>query len=126
MSKDVFKNVRESYYNIFLVFKVSKDVLNEMEDENIVTARNILYDRLNSFISEQEYDVFSSNVVIYQLEDEYNYLITYNSFIRNLDKLPMDGYVAVRDIKDSIKDEFIKFFDSISLEYKLLNIKALV
>lgn len=126
MNKDELENIKESYYSIFLAFKVTKDVLNDISDENIVSARQILYDRLNSYIYNQSYDVFSSRVVIYQTDDDFNYVIVYNSFIKESEKLPMDGYVFTRDIKDSIKNEFINFFESISLDYKSVNIKSLV
>lgn len=126
MNKDELENIKESYYSIFLAFKVTKDVLNDISDENIVSARQILYDKLNSYIYDQSYDVFSSRVVIYQTDDDFNYVIVYNSFIKESEKLPMDGYVFARDIKDSIKNEFINFFESISLDYKLVNIKSLV
>ena len=125
MNKDELENIKESYYSIFLAFKVTKDVLNDISDENIVSARQILYDKLNSYIYDQSYDVFSSRV-IYQTDDDFNYVIVYNSFIKESEKLPMDGYVFARDIKDSIKNEFINFFESISLDYKLVNIKSLV
>lgn len=126
MNKDELENIKESYYSIFLAFKVTKDVLNDISDENIVSARQILYDKLNSYIYDQSYDVFSSRVVIYQTDDDFNYVIVYNSFIKESEKLPMDGYVFARDIKDSIKNEFINFFESISLDYKLVSIKSLV
>lgn len=126
MNKDELENIKESYYSIFLAFKVTKDVLNDISDENIVSARQILYDKLNSYIYDQSYDVFSSRVVIYQTDDDFNYVIVYNSFIKESEKLPMDGYVFTRDVKDSIKNEFINFFESISLDYKLVNIKSLV
>ena len=126
MNKDELENIKESYYSIFLAFKVTKDVLNDISDENIVSARQILYDKLNSYIYDQSYDVFSSRVVIYQTDDDFNYVIVYNSFIKESEKLPMDGYVFARDIKDSIKNEFINFFESITLDYKLVNIKSLV
>lgn len=124
--KDNLESIKESYYSIFLAFKVTKDILNEADDEGIIEARNSLYKKLSSHISNQEYDIFSSTVVVYQTEDDYNYLIVYNSFIRNSDRLPMDGYVTVRDAKESIKKEFIDFFDSISLDYEQINIKSLV
>jgi hypothetical protein len=126
MNKEELENIKESYYSIFLAFKVTKDVLNEVNDENIVSARSILYKKINSCIPNQEYDVFNSTVVIYKTEDDFNYLIVYNSFIRNNEKFPMDSYVTTREVKDSIKNEFIEFFDSISLDYKLVNIKSLV
>lgn len=126
MNKDELENIKESYYSIFLAFKVTKDVLNDISDENIVSARQILYDKLNSYIYDQSYDVFSSRVVIYQTDDDFNYVIVYNSFIKESEKLPIDGYVFARDVKDSIKNEFINFFESISLDYKLVNIKSLV
>ena len=126
MNKDELENIKESYYSIFLAFKVTKDVLNDISDENIVSARQILYDKLNSYIYDQSYDVFSSRVVIYQTDDDFNYVIVYNSIIKESEKLPMDGYVFARDVKDSIKNEFINFFESISLDYKLVNIKSLV
>lgn len=124
--KDELENIKESYYSIFLAFKVTRDVLNDISDDNVVSARTILYNKLNSYIYDQSYDVFSSRVVIYQTDDDFNYVIVYNSFIKESEKLPMDGYVSTRDIKDSIKNEFVKFFESISLDYKLVNIKSLV
>lgn len=117
--------IKESYYSIFLAFEVSKDVLNDT-DIDVVTSRNLLYSKLNELIPSSEYETFSSSVVVYQIEDSYNYLITYSSFIRSNNRLPMDGYINTRSIKDEIKNEFIEFFNSINLEYKLVNIKSLV
>lgn len=117
--------IKESYYSIFLAFEVSKDVLNDT-DIDVVTSRNLLYSKINELIPSSEYETFSSSVVVYQIEDSYNYLITYSSFIRSNNRLPMDGYINTRSIKDEIKNEFIEFFNSINLEYKLVNIKSLV
>lgn len=124
MNKNELENVKESYYSIFLAFKVTSDALNSI-DEDIVTARNILYDRINGFIPHEEYGVFNTTVVIYQTDD-YDYVIAYEAFLRDLQRLPMHSYVDARDIKELIKNEFIQFFDSISLDYKLVNIKSLV
>lgn len=124
-NKEELESVKESYYQISLVFKVTRDVLNEVEDDSVVESRKILYDKLRSYFNSQEYEVFSSSVVIYQTQSDYSYLICYNSFIRGANKLPMDGYVTTGEIKESIKYEFIRFFESISLEYKLINIKSL-
>jgi dimeric dUTPase (all-alpha-NTP-PPase superfamily) len=125
MSKDELDNIKESYYSIFLAFEVTRDVLNDVDDDNVVAARDILYSKLNSYIPEQEYDVFSSRVVIYQDGSDYNYIIVYSSFIRGSERLPMEGYVDAREIKELIKNEFLEFFNSISLEYKLINVKSL-
>lgn len=124
--KEQLENIKESYYTIFLTFKVTRDVLNEVEDDNIIEARNILYKKLNSLVPEQEYDVYSSTVMAYPTDDDYNYLIIYSSFIKGDDKLPFDGYVSTKEVVESIKNEFMAFFDSISLDYKLVNIKPLV
>lgn len=124
--KEQLENIKESYYSIFLSFKVTRDVLNEVDDDNVIEARNILYRKLNSLVPEHEYDVYSSTVMAYPTDDDYNYLIIYSSFIKGDDKLPFDGYVSTKDVVESIKSEFMSFFDSISLDYKLVNIKPLV
>lgn len=124
--KEQLENIKESYYSIFLSFKVTRDVLNEVDDDNIIKARSILYKNLNALVPEQEYEVYSSTVMAYPTDDDYNYLIIYSSFIKGDDKLPFDGYVSTQEVVESIKNEFTNFFNSISLDYRLVNIKPLV
>lgn len=124
--KDKLEDIKESYYSIRLAFKVTRDVLNEVDDPNVVLAREVLYKKLGLHIPNPEYEVFSSTLVIYRTEDDLNYIIVYSSFVRNSERLPMDSYVTTNEIKESIRNEFINFFDSISIEYKLVNIKSLV
>jgi hypothetical protein len=118
-------NSNDTYYIIYLSYEIFSDVLN-CPDEDISNARNILYDRLSTSIPRDKYDIFNSSIVTYQLPDNYNYLVTYSSYIRSVEGLPMEEYVAARDIRDTVKRELEDFFESINCEYKSLNIKALV
>lgn len=117
-------DVSESYYSIFLAFEIDIDVLNDVGKE-ISEAREVLYRDLSKIIPVDEYDIFSSSLVSYQSEDNYNYLIVFSSFIKGSDKLPMNGYQQARGIKMKVKDEFVRFFTDMNIDYKLINTKLL-
>ena len=61
-----------------------------------------------------------------QLTDTGNYIVTYEALFRSLDGLPMEEYVAARDIKDKVKGELEQFFDTVGCDYRNIPIKALV
>lgn len=63
---------------------------------------------------------------MYQLEDTYNFLVTYDAFFRSNSGLPMEEYVDARSVKDEIRKEIESFFDTVDCEYKQLNIKSLL
>lgn len=115
----------DNYYKIIVSYEIPVNIL-DSKDENVVTAKNILYENLNNCIPEDKYEKFAVKLTLYQLNDTYNYLVTFDAFFRSLDGLPMEEYVAARDLKDSIKEELEQFFDSVDCEYKLLNIKPLL
>ena len=81
---------------------------------------------VNLAISNGLFAVLFLGLLIYQLKDTYNYLVSYSAFIRCSGELPMSEYVAARDIKDKIKNELEEFFNSVDCEYKQINIKSLV
>jgi hypothetical protein len=73
-----------------------------------------------------KYERFSVKLVLYQLKDTFNFLVTYDAFFRSTEGLPMEEYVEARDLKELIKNELEEFFNSVDCEYKQLNIKTLL
>lgn len=117
-------DVSESYYSIFLAFESPVDVLNDT-DEGIESARSVLYKDLSDSIPSDEYDIFSSSLVSYQSEENFNFLIVFSSFIKGSDKLPMSGYQKAREIREKVKNKFAQFFNDMGIEFKLINTKLL-
>lgn len=118
------KELDNYYFKITLSYEIPYNVLDSKE-ENVVKAREILYENLKDNIPEK-YERFSVKLVLYQLKDTYNFLVTYDSFFRCSGELPMAEWTEARDLKESIKNEFEEFFDSVDCEYRQLSIKTLV
>lgn len=116
--------MNDNYYKITLSYEIPYNIL-DSQDPNIVQAKNVLYEKLKDNIP-PKYERFSVKLVLYQLKDTFNYLVTYEAFFRSLSGLPMEEYVEARDLKDSIKRELEDFFNSVDCEYKQLNIKTLL
>ena len=112
------------YFKITLSYEILYNVLDSKE-ESIVTARNILYESLKNSIPEK-YERFSVKLVLYQLKDTYNYLVTFDAFFRCTGELPMREYVEVEKLKESIEGEIEEFFNSVDCEYRKINIKTLL
>ena len=110
-----------TYYNIILTYEIPYNVL-DSQDPGVIQARDNLYERLANIIP-SKYELFSVKLVLYQLKDTYNFLVTYNAFFRSTDGLPMSEYVDARDLKNLIGCEIEEFFNSVDCEYKQLNIK---
>ena len=119
------ENNNDTYYSIYLSYEIPYDALND-PDENVVSAKDILCNRIVNSIPEDKYKIFSSSIVTYQLPDNYNYLVTYSDYFKSNDGLPMEEYVLAKSIKDKIKEELEEFFSAIDCEFKSLNIKPLV
>lgn len=118
------ENRNDTYYSIYLSYEIPYDALND-PNEDVVNAKSILCDRIINGIPEDKYLIFSSSIVTYQLPDNCNCLVTYSSYFKSNDGLPMEEYVLARNIKDKIKEEFEEFFSAIDCEFKSLNIKPL-
>ncbi len=118
------KSGEDYYYKITVSYEVPYNVL-DSKDPAAEQAKKTLYENLKYVIPEK-YEKFSVDIVLYQLKDTYNYLITYDAFIRCSEGLPMAGYIEVKDIKEKIKAELEEFFSSVDCEYKQVNIKALL
>lgn len=116
--------MNDNYYKIILSYEIPYNIL-DSQDPDIIKARDILYDKLKNIIPEK-YEKFSVKLVLYQLKDNYNFLVTYESFFRSTAGLPMEEYVEARDLKDSISKELEDFFNSVDCDFKQLNIKALL
>ncbi len=116
--------MNDNYYKITLSYEIPYNVI-DSQDPNVIQARNILYEKLKDSIY-PKYEKFSVKLVLYQLKDTFNYLVTYEAFFRSLDGKPMEEYVEARDLKDSIKKELEDFFNSVDCDYKQLNIKTLL
>lgn len=114
----------DNYYKIILSYEIPYNVL-DSTDPDIVRARDILYESLKDNLPEK-YERFSVKLVLFQLKDTLNYLVTYEAFFRSTTGLPMEEYVSARDLKESINKEFEEFFCSVDCEYRQLNIKTLL
>ncbi len=113
-----------NYYKISLAYEIPYNILDSQEPD-IKKARDIFYESLKTCIPEK-YERFSVKLVLYQLKDTYNYLVSFDAFIRCQGNLPMEEYVAARDLKDKIREEMEEFFNSVDCEYKQINIKTLL
>lgn len=114
----------DNYFKITLSYEIPYNIL-DSQDPSVMKARDILYENLKENIPEK-YERFSIKLVLYQLKDTYNFLVTYDAFFRSKGNLPMEEYVEARDLKDNIKEELEEFFNSVDCEYKQLNIKTLL
>jgi hypothetical protein len=114
----------DNYYKITLSYEIPYNVL-DSQDPDIIQMRDNLYSRLSDIIP-PKYERFSVKLVLYQLKDTFNFLVTYDAFFRSTEGLPMEEYVEARDLKELIKNELEEFFNSVDCEYKQLNIKTLL
>lgn len=119
---DKTKNNDVYYYRIHVSYEIPYNVL-DSEDEDITRARDILYDRLSKSIPEK-YERFSVKLVLSQLKDSLNYIVTYTSFFKCPEGLPMEEYLEAKDIKKTVEKELEEFFESIDCDYQQLNIKS--
>lgn len=110
------------YYNINISYEIPYNVL-DSEEPDIVQARDILYSRLKTIVPD-EYEKFNVKLVLYQLKDNYNYLVTYTSFFRSQEGYPMEAYVSAREVKEQIESEIEEFFKTVDCEYRKLTIKT--
>lgn len=116
--------MEDNYYKISLSYEIPYNVL-DSEDFNIIKARDILYETLKHSIPEK-YQKFWVKLVIHELKDTLNFIVTYDAFFKSSKGLPMQEYVEARDLKDSVKKEIEEFFDSVDCDYRQLNIKTLI
>lgn len=112
--KDVY------YYRVHVSYEIPYNVL-DSTDEDIAQAREILYDRLSKSIPEK-YERFSVKLVLSQLKDSLNYIVTYTSFFKCPEGLPMEEYIEARHVKENVEKEIEEFFTSIDCDYQKLNI----
>jgi hypothetical protein len=117
-------NCCDNYYKIVVSYELTSNILDD-QSEDIRNLREILYKNIKESIPSR-YEIFSVKLTIHELMDTNNYVITYDAFFRSLDGLPMEEYVAARDIKDKIKSELEQFFDSADCDYRFINIKTLL
>lgn len=110
------------YYNINVSYEIPYNVL-DSEEPGTMQAKDILYSRLKSIVPD-EYEKFAVKLVVYQLKDNYNYLVTYSSFFRSQEGLPMESYINVRETKERIEEEIEEFFRTVDCEYRKINIKT--
>lgn len=111
------------YYNICVSYEIPYNIL-DSEVPEIIKAREALYDSLSSGIPEK-YEKFSVKLVLYQLKDTFNYIVTYTGFFRSKEGLPMEEYVEAEKIKNKAQAEIEQFFDSVDCEYRKINIITL-
>lgn len=116
--------MNDNYYKIILSYEIPQNIL-DSTDPDVIQARDTLYENLKDNLPEK-YERFSVKLVLYQLKDTLNYIVTYEAFFRSTTGLPMEEYVGARDLKDQINKEFEEFFCSVDCEYRQLNIKTLL
>lgn len=121
----VNNNTDNYYYEIILSYEIPYNVL-DSQDPDRVKARENFYDSIKDIIPEDRYEKFSARLIIYQLKDTFNYLVTYEAFFRSTMGKPMEDYVEANKLKETIKTEFETFFSSLDCDYKQLNIKTLL
>ena len=109
------------YYKIVLSYEIPINIL-DSQDQDKVQAREILYETLKNLVPEDKYEKFSVKLVLHQLKDTFNYLVTYEAFFRSTSGLPMQEYVGAEEIKEKAKKELENFFESVDCDYKQLNI----
>lgn len=120
-------NSNESYYyKILLSYEVPFNVLDAEGDLGKIQARENLYETLGNIIPEDKYEKFSVKLVLYQLRDTFNYLVTYEAFFRATSGLPMEQYVSASKLKEIASKELESFFESQDCESKKISIKTLL
>lgn len=117
-------STRDTFYQLRLAYEVPYDILSDNK-EDVVKAREILYERLNSKMK-NSLVIFNSSLVMHRLADTYNYVLTYDSFFLDNINLPMASYVQAKELCEELKEEFTNFFDALGIKYKILNVKALL
>jgi len=111
------------YYNISVSYEIPYNIL-DSEVPEVVQAREELYDTLSSGIPEK-YEKFSVKLILYQLQDTFNYIVAYTSFFRSHGGLPMEEYVEAEKIKEKAQTDLEDFFEAVDCEYRRINIKTL-
>lgn len=111
------------YYNISVAYEIPYNIL-DSEVPEVVEARTKLYDTLSGGLPEK-YEKFSVKLVLYQLQDSFNYIVSYTSFFRSTTGLPMEEWVEADQIRAAACSEIEAFFDSVDCEYRRINIKTL-
>ena len=74
--------MNENYYKIMLSYEIPYNVL-DSQDPDIIKAKNTLYEHLRDNIP-PKYDRFSVKLVLHQVKETYNYLLTYDAFFRGI------------------------------------------
>ena len=118
------EQMNDTYYQIHISYEIPYNILDDT-NPSVVKAREILYERLKTNIPEK-YARVSVKLVLHQLKDTLNYLVTYSSFFRSPDGLPMEEYVNARQIKENVQKEIEDFFDSVDCEYRQVNLKIFI
>lgn len=115
----------ENYYRISVSYEIPYNVI-ESTDDNVISAKNIFLENIKAAIPEEKYDRLFAKLTLHQLKDTFNFILSYDAFIRSTGDLPMEEYVSARDLKDKIKEEIEEFFNTVDCEYRQINIKTLL
>lgn len=110
------------YYQVCVSYEIPYNIL-DSDVPDIVQAREALYETLSGSIPEK-YEKFSVKLVLYQLKDTFNYIVSYSSFFRVQGGLPMEEFVEAEKIKKAAELEMEEFFDAVDCEYRKINIKT--
>jgi hypothetical protein len=118
-------NESDYHYRIILTYEVPYNVLESTEPDKL-SARETLYERLSSLVSEDRYDKFFVKLSMYQRKDSFNYLITFEAYFLSTVGLPMEEYVEASKIKEAAKKELEEYFNSMDCDFKQINLKILL
>lgn len=117
--------MEDTYYLIHVSYEIPYNVMDSTEID-ILKAKGILYSRLKSILPDK-YERFGDlRLGLNQLKDTFNYLVTFSTFFRSTEGLPMEEYVSAREVKEEVQRELEDFFDSIDCEYRKINIKTFI
>lgn len=125
----IFKTMNEQesyYYRILLAYELPFNVIDAEGDLDKIQKRENLYKALGKLIPEDKYERFTVKLIIHQLKDTFNYLVTYEAFFRSTDGLPMKEYTEAKKLEQDAERELEAFFDSQDCEYKKISIKTLL
>lgn len=119
-------NDNDYYYGVHLAYEIPFNVLDCGGDQDKAQARDNLYKRLSSVVPEDKYERFSSKLGLFQLKDNFNYILSYEAFFRITSGLPMEEYINAEQLKEKSQEEIENFLSSLDCDFKSIKIKALL
>ena len=113
------------YYKIVLSYETPINVLDD-QDPNKVQAREVLYENLRDIVPDDDkYEKFSVKLLLHQLKDTMNYVMTYEVFFRS-SGLPMREYVNAESFKEKARKEINEEMASVGLNLSEIKVQDFV